>query len=117
MPFASDRAMAMTSHAMRYVQRRLARKLIRQMPILGAVVAIATVGAAMRRKGVVNGALDTALDFTPFVGLVKNVFEIGRGRDLFADRPPSPGSGRERDGGRAVNVNRLSYGPQRSSIR
>jgi hypothetical protein len=79
--------MAVTSHALRYAQRRLTRKLIRAMPLLGAVVAIATVGAAMRRKGVVNGAVDTALDFTPFVGFVKNAVEILRGRDLFADRP------------------------------
>jgi hypothetical protein len=82
--------MTMTSHAMRYAQRRLTRKLIRAMPLLGAVVAIATVGAAMRRKGVVNGAVDTALDFTPFVGFVKNAVEIARGRDLIADRPAQP---------------------------
>jgi putative toxin of predicted polymorphic toxin system len=82
--------MTMTSHAMRYAQRRLTRKLIRAMPLLGAVVAIATVGAAMRRKGVVNGAVDTALDFTPFVGFVKNAVEIVRGRDLIADRPAGP---------------------------
>ena len=79
--------MAITSHVARYAQRRMTRKLIRAFPILGAVVAVATIGAAIRRKGVVNGAVDTALDFTPFVGLVKNAVEIVRGRDLFADRP------------------------------
>jgi len=79
--------MSVTSHVARYAQRRITRKLIRAFPILGAVVAVATVGAAMRRKGVVNGAVDTALDFTPFVGLVKNAVEIVRGRDLLADRP------------------------------
>ena len=79
--------MAISSHALRYAQRRLTRKLIRAMPVLGAVVAVATVGAAMRRKGVLNGAVDTALDFTPLVGFVKNAVEIVRGRDLFADRP------------------------------
>jgi hypothetical protein len=79
--------MAITSHAMRYAQRRLTAKLVRAMPLLGAVVAIATVAAAMRRKGVINGAVDTALDFTPFVGFVKNAVEIVRGRDLFADLP------------------------------
>ena len=71
--------MSVTSHAARYAQRRLTRKLIRAFPILGAVVAVATVGAAMRRKGVVNGAVDTALDFTPLIGLVKNAVEIVRG--------------------------------------
>ena len=87
MRFASRKRMAIASHVARYAQRRLTRKLIRAFPILGAVVAMATVGAAMRRKGVINGAVDTALDFTPFVGLVKNAVEIVRGRDLFADRP------------------------------
>jgi len=79
--------MSATSPLARYAQRRMTRKLIRAFPILGAVVAVATIGAAMRRKGVVNGAVDTALDFTPFVGFVKNAVEIVRGRDLFADRP------------------------------
>jgi hypothetical protein len=79
--------MGITSHALRYGQRRMTRKLFRAVPFLGAAVAIATIGAAMRRKGAVNGVVDTALDFTPFVGFVKNAVEIVRGRDLFADRP------------------------------
>ncbi len=40
----------------------------------------------MRRKGIVRGALDTALDFIPLVGGAKNAIEIARGRDLLADR-------------------------------
>jgi hypothetical protein len=84
--------MAIPSHVMRYAQRRLTRKLIRAFPILGAVVAMATIGAAMRRKGAINGTLDTALDFTPIVGLVKNAVEIARGRDLIADRSAAPRS-------------------------
>jgi hypothetical protein len=58
------------------------------MPILGAAIALATFAAAARRKGVVRGTVDTALDFTPFVGLVKNTVEVLRGRDFFPDRPP-----------------------------
>jgi hypothetical protein len=83
--------MAVTSRVARYAQRRMARKLIRAFPMIGAVVAAATVGASMRRKGVVNGAVDTVLDFTPFVGFVKNAIEIVRGEDLIADRPARPG--------------------------
>jgi hypothetical protein len=48
---------------------------------------LATVGSAIRRKGVVGGALHTALDFIPFVGGAKNVAEVIRGRDFFPDRP------------------------------
>lgn len=82
--------MSMTTRAVTYGQRRLTRKLFRAVPILGAAVAIATVAVAARRKGMVRGTFDTALDFTPVVGTVKNVLEILRGRDFFPDR--SPGS-------------------------
>ena len=79
--------MSITRQAMQYGQRRLARKLVRAVPWLGGIVALATLGAAVRRKGVWGGTLDTALDFIPFVGGVKNVAEIARGRDLIRDRP------------------------------
>jgi hypothetical protein len=57
------------------------------MPWLGAVVAIAALGTAIRRKGLFGGALDTALDVTPGVGAVKNAFEAIRGRDFIKDKP------------------------------
>jgi hypothetical protein len=56
------------------------------MPWLGAVVAIAALGTAIRRKGLFGGALDTALDVTPGVGAVKNAFEAIRGRDFIKDK-------------------------------
>ena len=56
------------------------------MPLIGAVVAIAAVGAAIRRKGLFGGTLDTVLDATPGVGAVKNVFEAIRGRDYIKDK-------------------------------
>jgi hypothetical protein len=60
--------------------------MFRAMPWLGAVVALATVGAAIRRKGWFGGTLDTALDFIPYVGGVKNIVEARRGRDFIADK-------------------------------
>ena len=78
--------MSIARQAVQYGARRLTRKLIRATPFLGALVAVATVGRAMRRKGIVRGALDTALDFIPFVGGAKNAIEIARGRDIIADR-------------------------------
>ena len=74
--------------AVRYGQRRITKKLLRAAPLLGAAIAIATFALAARRKGVVRGSVDTALDFTPFVGFVKNTLEVLRGRDFFPDRPP-----------------------------
>ena len=43
-------------------------------------------------------ALDTALDFTPVVGTVKNMAEVGRGRDFISDKP-RPVSSRYSTGG------------------
>ena len=66
---------------------------MRSMPWIGGVVALATLGASMRRKGIAGGALDTALDMTPFVGALKNGLEVVRGRDFVPDRAatlPSP---------------------------
>jgi Pre-toxin TG len=79
--------MSITRQAIQYGQRRIARKMLRSVPWLGSIVAIATLGAAVRRKGFFGGTIDTALDFIPFVGGMKNAAEIARGRDLIRDRP------------------------------
>jgi hypothetical protein len=56
------------------------------VPILGTVIAMATIVSTVRRKGVVSGTLDTGLNAMPFVGALKNAAEIIRGRDFFPDR-------------------------------
>lgn len=68
---------------------RLSRRLRRSIPILGTLIAVATVVSTVRRKGVVSGTLDTGLNATPFVGALKNVAEMIRGRDFFPDRYPA----------------------------
>ena len=78
--------MSVSRQAVQYAQRRIARKLLRAVPFLGAVVALATLGVAIRRKGLVGGTVDTALDFIPGVGGIKNTAEIVRGRDLIRDK-------------------------------
>ena len=70
-----------------YATRRAKRKLTRAIPWLGAAIALLTLGGAIRRKGVFGGTMDTALDFTPVVGTLKNLTELGLGRDLFRDVP------------------------------
>jgi len=60
---------------------------MRAVPFLGALVALVTLGVAIRRKGVLRGSVDTALDFTPVVSTIKNAAEIVRGRDLLRDKP------------------------------
>jgi hypothetical protein len=71
---------------MRFAQRRLVRKMVRSVPYFGGLVAVVTLGSAMRRKGAVRGAVHTALDMIPFVGGAKNAAELIRGRDFFPDR-------------------------------
>ena len=66
--------------------RRATLKLTRAIRWLGAAIALLTLGGAIRRKGWFGGSLDTALDFTPLVGTLKNVAEVGRGRDFIQDR-------------------------------
>jgi hypothetical protein len=78
--------MGMGRQLTQYATRKATRKLVRAVPWLGAVVALVTLGGAIKRKGWFGGALDTALDFTPVVGTIKNLAEVGRGRDFIRDR-------------------------------
>ena len=78
--------MATTTHLRNYAGRKLARRLSRSIPYIGAAIALVTLGAAIRRKGLLGGALHSGLDAIPFVGGAKNVAEIARGRDFFPDR-------------------------------
>jgi hypothetical protein len=70
----------------RYATRRATKRLYRAMPWVGGIVALATVGAAIRRKGLLGGTVNTVLDFIPFVGGAKNLAEMARGRDFIRDR-------------------------------
>jgi len=78
--------MGMSRQIGQFAARRATRKLTRAIPWVGAAIALFTLGAAIKRKGFFGGALDTALDFTPVVGTLKNVAEVGRGRDFIRDR-------------------------------
>jgi len=68
-------------------------KLTRVLPWIGLAFALAALASTMRRKGVLRGALDAALDATPFVGGVKMVAERMRGRDFISDRALSAAGG------------------------
>ena len=76
---------------------RLSKRLRRSIPILGTMIAVATIVSTVRRKGVVSGTLDTGLNAVPMVGALKNTIEVIRGRDFFPDRVRA---------GRAAQANR-----------
>ena len=83
--------MGMSRQVAQFARRRATKKLTRAVPWVGGVLALMTLGDAIRRKGWFGGALDTMLDFTPVVGTIKNVCEVGRGRDFIQDIPrPGP---------------------------
>jgi hypothetical protein len=91
MPFAVSEVMSENGQRIgkrlrRYAGRKMTRRLTRAVPWLGGVVALVTIGAAIRRKGFLGGTVDTALDMIPFVGGAKNLVEVGRGRDFFRDK-------------------------------
>jgi hypothetical protein len=67
----------------------MSKRLSRSMPWIGAAIALATVAGTMKRKGVLRGGVDTALNAMPFLGAMKNVAEVVRGRDFIPDRPVS----------------------------
>jgi hypothetical protein len=83
---------------------KLSRRLQRSIPILGAAIAVATIVATVRRKGVVSGTLDTGLNAVPFVGALKNIAEVMRGRDFFPDRYPASRYGDAGSAGRTLHV-------------
>jgi hypothetical protein len=74
------------NQAVRFGQRRVARRLARALPWVGTAIALLTVGSSIRRKGFIGGTLHSALDAIPFVGGVKGLAETARGRDFIRDR-------------------------------
>ena len=79
--------MGITHTAARYGQHRVMRRLSRSLPWIGAAIALLTLGAAIRRKGLIGGTLDTALNAVPVVGGMKILAESIRGRDFIRERP------------------------------
>jgi hypothetical protein len=78
--------MSISRRVARWGSVRMSRRLARSVPFFGAIVAFAALGAAMRRKGVVGGAVDTGLNAMPFVGALKTAVEVMRRRDIIPDK-------------------------------
>ena len=64
---------------------RLAKRLIKPIPIVGALFAAGLAGYEIKRKGLLPGAVHVGLDVTPVVGTAKNVVEFFTG-DLIPDK-------------------------------
>ena len=64
---------------------KLAKRIIKPIPIVGTVFAFGLAGYEIKRKGLLPGAVHVGLDMTPFVGTAKGVLEIFTG-DLIPDK-------------------------------
>ena len=84
--------MAIHQLARRYAQRRMLGRASRSLPFIGLVFVAMAVASAVRRKGLLNGALDSVFNAMPGVGGVKNAAEVVRGRDFFPDIARRPAS-------------------------
>ena len=69
----------------------LAKRLIKPIPIIGSIFAVALAGYEIRKKGLLPGAVHVGLDITPVVGTAKNVIEIFTG-DWIPDKPAKNGA-------------------------
>jgi hypothetical protein len=63
----------------------IAKRLIKPLPIVGSVFALALAGYEIKRKGLIPGAVHVGLDVTPVVGIAKGVVELFTG-DLIPDK-------------------------------
>jgi hypothetical protein len=66
---------------------KLAKRLIKPIPVIGTAVVVGLAAYEVKKKGWGRGALHVGLDITPVVGTVKGIVEIFTG-DLIPDKPP-----------------------------
>ena len=76
---------SLTRRAMRAGGWRLAKRLIKPIPVVGSALAIGLVGYEIKKKGLLGGAVHTGLDVLPVVGTAKGLIELFTG-DLIRDK-------------------------------
>ena len=67
---------------------QIAKRVAKSVPYLGTAMAIGLVGHSIKRKGLVNGIVNSSLDAIPLVGTLKNATELFTG-DFISDKTPS----------------------------
>ena len=74
---------------------RVAKRLIKPIPVVGTLMVVGLAGHEIRKKGWLRGAVHVGLDATPVVGTAKGLLELFTG-DLIPDRDPSESARRKR---------------------
>ncbi|NOT61853.1 MAG: hypothetical protein HOP19_16690 [Acidobacteria bacterium] len=68
---------------------RLVKKVGKALPVVGTAVVIGMTAYEVKKKGLLRGIVNTALDATPVIGTAKNVIEVFTG-DWLPDKEPAP---------------------------
>jgi hypothetical protein len=66
---------------------RVAKRIIKPIPVVGSLLAVGLAGHEIRKKGLLRGVVHVGLDVTPVVGAAKGLVELFTG-DLIADKQP-----------------------------
>ena len=74
---------------------RVARRIIKPIPVVGSLLAIGLAGHEIRKKGLLRGAVHVGLDVTPVVGTAKGLVELMTG-DLIPDKEPGGSAHKKR---------------------
>ena len=74
---------------------RVAKRIIKPIPVVGTLMVVGLAGHEIRKKGLLRGAVHVGLDATPVVGTAKGLLELFTG-DLIPDREPERGARRKR---------------------
>ena len=64
---------------------QVAKRVAKQVPVVGSILAIGLVGYDIKKKGVVKGVINSGLDAIPIVGTGKNIIEFFTG-DFLSDK-------------------------------
>ena len=64
---------------------QVAKRVAKTIPFGGTAVAVVLVGSDIKKKGVIKGVANSAIDAIPFVGLAKNAVELFTG-DFLPDK-------------------------------
>lgn len=75
---------------------RVAKRIIKPIPVVGSILAVGLAGHEIRKKGWLRGVVHVGLDVTPVVGTAKGFLELFTG-DLISDKQPSSKTQKKRE--------------------
>src|SRR6476661_396897 len=96
-----NNSMGITRRIVRAGGWKVAKRIIKPIPIIGSVLAFGLAGYEIKKKGLIPGAVHVGLDVTPVIGTAKGVLELFTG-DLIPDKKDRLKNRTNRNGGPPV---------------